>query len=92
LCNLLKLAVKDLLAEASLVLFSPWLAIIVCILPQQALELGVLDVLILPRRVYGLAECPTETHIGYKTAEVSQPEGEPIAFLSGDQTDATWSK
>lgn len=91
-CNLLKLVVKNLLAETSLVLLSPWLAIVIGILPQQALELGVLNVLILPRRVYGLAECPTETHVGYKTAEVSQPEGGPIAFISGDQMDATWCK
>jgi hypothetical protein len=89
MCNLLELVVKDLLAEASLVLLSPWLAIVIGILPQQILELGVLDVLILPRRVYGLAECPTEAHVGYRTTEVSQLEGEPIAFLSGDQTDAT---
>lgn len=63
--DLVKLDIEDFVAEALLVIGSPRLLGIVigrAVLAEQALELGVVDVLILPFRIDGLAQSPTEAH------------------------------
>lgn len=61
--DLFELDVEDLLAEALLVVLGPGLGIIVgSVLVQEALELGVVNVLVLPWRVDGLSESLAEPH------------------------------
>lgn len=61
--DLLQLYVEDLLAEAVFIFLGPSFAVIVrLVLAQQRLELAVVDVLVLPWRVNGLAEGLAETH------------------------------
>ncbi|GKT57362.1 LOW QUALITY PROTEIN: hypothetical protein ColTof3_04701 [Colletotrichum tofieldiae] len=63
--DLLELGVEDLVAKAVLVVLGPGdVLVIVLVLPQQGLELRVVDVLVLPRRVDGLPQRLSEAHGG----------------------------
>ncbi len=63
--DLLELGVKNLVAEAVFVVLGPGLVVIVrLILVQERLELGIVDVLVLPRRIDRLPESLAEPHLG----------------------------
>lgn len=70
LSDLFELDIEDLLAKALLIVLGPRLVIIVgSVLTQEALELGVVDVLVFPWLVDGFAESLAEAHrrigVGY---------------------------
>jgi hypothetical protein len=62
--DLLELHVEDLLTEAVLVLLGPFSAVVLgLVFAEEALKFGVVDVLVLPRRVDGRAQGLAETHL-----------------------------
>lgn len=60
--DLFELDVEDLVAELDFVLLCPLSVVVPVVFPQETLEFGVVDVLVLPRAVGGLTKSLAETH------------------------------
>lgn len=77
--DLFQLNVEDLVAEAVFVVLGPYLVVIVeLVFAEESLELVVINVLILPRPVDGLAKSLAESHSG----ERAEKRGDEIRWYS----------